>query len=229
MTRKPRLTPALAGVLALATSWPAAAAERVPDAALWPAATGQSAHDLQREYRIGPLDLLNITVFQVKDLTLDKVQVDASGQILLPLVGSLVASGKTTSELSALIADKLRERYMQDPQVSVLVEEAVSQKVTVEGNVTEAGVFFLKGQTSLLQAIALAKGIARNGNSHKVTIFREVDGRRVSANFDLTAIMGGKQPDPQIFGGDVVVVPSSSWKGFVRDAIPALPALVLFR
>lgn len=181
------------------------------------------------EYRIGPLDILDINVFQVKDLTLEKVQVDATGQILLPLIGKITAGGKTTAELSAEIASKLQEKYLQAPQVSVLVVEAASQKVTVDGAVVEAGVFELKGRTTLLQAVAMAKGPARNANLHRVVVFRQIDGRRNAALFDLGAIRKGQADDPEIRGDDVIVVDSSALKGFWREAIGALPAMAVFR
>ena len=79
------------------------------------------------DYLIGPLDKLNINVFQVKELTVENLQVDASGQILLPLIGSVIAKGKTTTALSSEIADRLREHYLQAPQVSVVVADTASQ------------------------------------------------------------------------------------------------------
>jgi polysaccharide export outer membrane protein len=208
-------------LLALALAGPAFA--DAPAAA--PAPVSAPAH----EYRIGPLDKLNINVFQVKDLTLEKVQVDASGQILLPLIGVVQAGGKTTAELSAEIAARLQEKYLQSPQVSVLVEEAASQKVTVDGAVTEAGVFEIRGRTTLLQAVAMAKGPNRTANLHRVVVFRQIDGKRNAATFDLQAIRRGKAEDPEIYGDDVVVVDSSALKGAWRETVGALPAFNIFR
>ncbi len=148
------------------------------------------------DYRIGPLDKLNIVVFGVKELTVENLQVDASGQILLPLIGAVIARGKTTSELSGEIAGKLEKTYMQSPQVSVTVADTASQKVTVEGAVNEAGVFELKGRTSLLEAVARAKGMSKAANSHRVAIIRTVDGVPHAASFDLAAISAGKAANP---------------------------------
>jgi polysaccharide biosynthesis/export protein len=180
------------------------------------------------DYRIGPLDKLNITVFQVKDLTVEKIQVDAGGQILLPLVGAVTAQGKTAIELSAEIARRLGERYLQSPQVSVVVEEAVSQKVSVEGAVNEAGVFELKGRTSLMEAVAKAKGTSRTANLRRVTIVRSVDGQPRAATFNLAEIRQGKAGDPEVVGNDVVVVDDSAAKSFWRGIIETLPALIVF-
>lgn len=180
------------------------------------------------EYRIGPLDLLGITVFPVKELTLEKVQVDASGQIVLPLIGVVAARGKTARELSAEIAARLDATYMHDAQVSVLVVDAASQRVTVEGAVTEAGVFPLHGQASLLRAVALAKGPSRTADLKHVHVFRDVNGKRTYLTYNLGDIRSGKASDPEILGGDEVVVPNSSGRAMFQDAISAAPILYLF-
>ena len=174
------------------------------------------------DYRIGPQDKLNITVFQVADLSLEKVQVDASGRILMPLIGSITAGGRTTTEVSAEIASKLSAKYLQNPQVSVVVEEAVSQKVTVDGAVMEAGVFPLRGRTTLLQAVAMAKGPKDTANLKRVAIFREINGQRMAAVFDVAAIRSGMAADPEIVGDD------STLRSALRETVRALPALGAF-
>lgn len=181
-----------------------------------------------QDYRISAFDEINVTVFQVKDLSVEKVQVDASGRILFPLIGSVQAAGRTSSELSADIAAKLRERYMEAPQVSVTVAKSVTQKVTVEGSVNEAGVYELQGQTSLLQAVAMAKGPSRVASLPNVAIFRRVNGKRMAAVFDLKAIREGSMEDPQIQGDDIVVVGLDNVKGAFREVISALPAFAVF-
>jgi len=179
-------------------------------------------------YRVGPGDKLNITVFRVKDLTVEKMQVDATGQILLPLIGSVVAQGKTTTELSAEIAARLGEKYLQSPQVSVVVEEAASQKVTVEGAVNEAGVFTLRGRTSLMEAVAMAKGLSKTANPHRVAVIRTVDGQQRAAVFDLSRIRMGKAGNPEILANDIVVVDDSGAKVFWQGVVGSLPAFMIF-
>jgi protein involved in polysaccharide export with SLBB domain len=88
----------------------------------------------QGDYVIGPEDKLRIRVFQVKDMSFDDEQVDASGDIELPLIGKVTAAGLTTEQLEQELARRLGERYLQSPQVSVSVTEGASQKVTVEGD-----------------------------------------------------------------------------------------------
>lgn len=217
-------------VVAMASSFllpaPAAGQDRPVTGAL--AAAAAMASLPAGDYRIGPLDKLNIVVFQVKDLSVDDLQVDASGRILLPLIGALQAKGKTTAELSAEIADRLGERYLQSPQVSVTVAEAASQKVSVEGAVNDAGVFELKGRTSLLEAVARAKGVSKAANAHRVAIVRNVDGSPHAATFDLAAISAGKARDPEVIANDVVIVDTSRSKSFWHGMVEVFPAFYLF-
>lgn len=224
---RPRRPGALVAVMAAAILLPAAGAAQDGSAtgALPAAAAGPAS---SADYRIGPLDKLNIVVFQVKDLSADDLQVDASGQILLPLIGAVQVKGKTTAEVSAEIARRLGDRYLQSPQVSVTVAEAASQKVTVEGAVNDAGVFELKGRTSLLEAVARAKGVSKAANSHRVAIVRNVDGSPHAATFDLAAISAGKARDPEVIANDVVIVDTSRSKSFWHGVVEVIPAFYLF-
>jgi polysaccharide export outer membrane protein len=179
------------------------------------------------DYRIGPLDKLNIVVFEVKDLTVDNLQVDATGQILLPLIGSVVAAGKTTTQLSLDIGERLKAHYLQSPQVSVTVADTASQKVTVTGAVNEAGVFELKGRTSLLEAVARAKGVSKAADLRHVSIVRSVDGVPHAASFNLAAISAGRARNPEVIANDVVIVDSSRAKSAWHGIVEIMPALYI--
>jgi polysaccharide export outer membrane protein len=182
------------------------------------------------DYRIGPLDKININVFRVQTLSMEGVQVDAGGYVTLPLIGQVRASGRTTNELAADIAARLGKEYLESPQVTVWLEEAVSQKITVDGAVIQPGVYVLTGDTSLLQAVALARGPdSRMANLRRVAVFRTVQGQRTVAVFDLKAIREGKTIDPPVVGGDVVVVDGSQVKAAWREVIGAVPILAIFR
>ena len=180
-------------------------------------------------YRIGPLDVLAITVFQEPELSPRDVQVDASGNILMPLAGTVHASGKTAHQLSAEIAGLLGKKYIVDPQVSVAVTASVSQQVTVEGNVTMPGVYDITGAPTLLEALARARSPTRVARLQEVVIFRMIDGRRAGAVFDLKAIRDGRAPDPELISGDVVVVGFDALKGAVRDFLTTAPIVSAFR
>ena len=169
------------------------------------------------DYRIGPDDKLDINVFQIAELS-RTITVDSGGKILLPLLGSLQASGRTPGELSADIGAALKKSYMKDPQVTVSVKEAQSERVTVDGAVIQPGVYPLSGRTTLLQAVSLAKGPdPRLANIRRVAIFRTVGGARRSAFYDLGMVRNGKAEDPEIYGNDIVVVDTSGSKSFFQN------------
>nr|WP_317892196.1 polysaccharide biosynthesis/export family protein [uncultured Sphingomonas sp.] len=180
-------------------------------------------------YRIGPLDVLAITVFQEPELSQRDVQVDASGNLLMPLVGTVQARGKTAHQLSREIAGRLGTEYLVDPQVTVTVTASVSQQVTVEGNVTMPGVYDITGAPTLLEALARARSPTRVARLQEVVVFRTIDGRRAGAVFDVAAIRNGRAPDPELLGGDVVVVGFDAVKGAFRDFLTTAPLVSAFR
>ena len=206
----------------------------VPTAAAQVAKSGRAAastpSDAVAEYKIGPLDKLSIAVYRIEELTLESVQVDASGRLSLPLVGTIEVNGRTAPQVAEEIASKLKGSYLQDPQVTVWVVEATSQKVTVDGAVMQPGVYLLSGKTTLMQAVAMAKGPDNKlANLERVVVFREVDGQRSVAVFNLKRIRRGLDPDPIILGNDVVVVDGSQLKQVWREVIGTLPGLAIFR
>jgi polysaccharide export outer membrane protein len=188
-----------------------------------------TAQDASADYRIGPLDTIDVGVFQEPDLSVKGLEVDSSGSISMPLVGSLAAGGKTTTQLAADISQKLSEKYLKNPQVSVTVASSSSQNVTVEGQVAEPGVYPVKGHTSLLQTLALAKGETSVAALNQVVVFRTINGSRMGAVFDVKAIRTGRSPDPQILGNDVVVVGFSAARSLWKDILSTTPVLNLFR
>ena len=181
----------------------------------------------QGDYIIGPQDKLRIRVFEVKDLSFDEEEVDANGQIQLPLIGKVTAAGKTTMQLQDELAQRLGERYLQSPQVSVSVAESASQKVTVEGEVKAPGVFQIRGRTTLMQAIAMAGGPSDVADLHKVAIIREAGGSRRAAVCDYQAIQEGRAGDPVIEGNDVVIMDSSTTKTIWSNVMKNLPIFSL--
>lgn len=183
----------------------------------------------EREYQIGPLDVLSVTVFQEPDLTFKELQVDASGNLLFPLIGDVHAAGKSAADLSHEIADRLGRKYLINPQVSVVVVSSESQHVTVEGDVTEPGVYDINGSSTLLEALARAKSPTDVAKLDQVVVFRMVNGRRMGAVFDVNKIRAGEMPDPELLGGDVVVVGFSGIKGAFRDFLKSAPLLYVFR
>jgi polysaccharide biosynthesis/export protein len=189
-------------------------------------ATG--AYQGQSDYRIGPLDLLEITVFQVDDLS-RKVRVNSSGQISLPLIGAVRAGGKTVAELERDIATALAKDHLRDPQVTVFVEEFTSQRVTVEGAVNKPGIFPITGRTTLLQAIALSEGFSELADEETVVVFRTIEGKKMAALFNIKAIRTGAAEDPVLYGDDIVVVDRSGPRSLFKGILDTLRGFVGFR
>ena len=216
----------LAG-LALPLSAAAAGADNeaaVPAAAASVATPADPLKEIVDDYRIGPSDLLEVSVFQVPELS-RTVRVNSRGGLTLPLIGEVQAGGLTGQQLEARIAQRLQEKYLQDPQVSVFIKEFVSQRVTVSGEVVKAGVFPISGRTTLMQAIAMAGGLGKFGDENDVKVFRDRrDGSREVLEYDLEAILQGQAEDPVVTTSDVIVVGKANgraaFKGFtesVRD------------
>ena len=180
------------------------------------------------DYVVGPQDELDVNVFQIEDLS-KKVKVESSGSILLPLIGQVRATGRTVKELSDDIALKLGEKYVKDPLVTVTVTESASQKVTVDGAVTQPGIYPISGNTTLSQAVALARGTIEDANLREVAIFRNEGDKRMAAVFDLAAIRAGRLPDPPVLANDVIVVETSGGRRFLRNLGNLVPFLYLFR
>jgi polysaccharide export outer membrane protein len=182
---------------------------------------------IDSDYRIGPLDLLEVSVFQVPDLN-KTVQVSSSGMIVLPLVGSIAARGNTVDQLRADIAAKLGAKYLQNPQVSVFVKEAQSQRITIEGAVNKPGIYMTSGRTTLLQGIALAGGLTEIADEKGVVVFRQVGSERRAAKFDFEAIHAGTASDPVLQGGDIVAVDQSGMKATLRVLRATVPVFGVF-
>ena len=167
--------------------------------------SAQGRYQGESDYRIGPHDLIEISVFQIAELS-HKVRVNSKGMVSLPLIGAVEAGGRTVSQLEADIASRLGDKYVRNPQVTVFVEEFTSQRVTVEGAVNKPGIYPLTGKTTLLQTIALVGGLGPLADDHSVVIFRTINGKKMAALFDIPRIRHSLMEDPLVFGDDIVVV-----------------------
>ena len=189
----------------------------VPAPALTPAAAQPVTG-----YKIGPRDVLSISVFKVPELS-KEIQVASSGRINLPLVGELPAAGKTAREIERDLTAKLGAKYLQSPQVKVFVQEYNSQQVTIEGAVKKPGVYPIKGKTSLLQTIAMAEGLDNTYDS-TILVLRAGEGQRLAAKFDIDNIKNGRAADPTILKGDTVVVNTSMTKKVFDSVLRVIPS-----
>lgn len=178
-------------------------------------------------YKIGPLDVVEVSVFKVPELS-RTVQVADSGTINLPLIGEVPAVGRTAQEIERDLAQRFGRTYLQKPQVNVYVKEYNSQRVTIDGAVRKPGVYPIRGQTTLMQLLATAEGFTDTAQT-EVAVFRNAaGGSQQAAKFDVDDIRAGRSEDPKISQGDLVVVGDSAFKTTYQGLLKALPITSVF-
>lgn len=179
------------------------------------------------DVRIGPMDLIEISVFGAPDLD-DSYQVDFEGKLKLPLIGSVHASGLTAAQLAANLETRLSERYLQNADVTVRIAESRKRFMTVDGSVKNPGMYPVEGQLTLMQAIALSGGATESANIRRVVVFRQIEGKRHAAAFDLRDIRRGEAEDPLVYANDIVVMDGSEARRTYGDIIRSAPLLTAF-
>lgn len=196
----------------------------VQDNSALPAPTRTDLTAADRPSLIGPLDTIQVDVFNVPDLSRE-MQVDAGGRISMPLIGAIDARGKTSVELANTIEGSLRGRYVRNPEVTVNIKSSVSQVVTVDGQVVEPGLYPVTNQMTLMRALASAKGLSEFAKQDDVVILRTVEGRKMAGLYNVGAIRRGAYDDPSIYANDVIVVGDSPQRRMFRDFVSVSPLL----
>jgi polysaccharide export outer membrane protein len=199
---------------ATATPAPAAAPEAAapaadaPAAAAKPAATAVETAILNdaRDYKIGPEDLLDISVWKNPELS-RTVPVRPDGKVSLPLVNDIQASGLTPTALRQQLVERLSE-FIPSPEVAVIVREVHSMKVAVVGSVKTPGRYELKSAATVLEMIALAQGFTDFAARDRVVVLRQENGetKRIPFNYRKVAA-GDEQSNLVVQSGDIIVVP----------------------
>ena len=179
-----------------------------------PVPAGQVAAD---DYRIGPQDLIEIQVFGIDNLKRE-VRVNSHGAVSLPLIGTVILGGLTGQEAETLIAAKYEKDYLRDPQVSVFIKEFTSQRITVEGAVAKPGIYPIRGQTTLMQGIAIAGGQGQLPDLTEVMIYRREGTEKKALTFNLIKIRAGEAEDPMLVNEDIVVVKRAADRVVLRDS-----------
>ena len=187
-----------------------------------------TAATLDAGYRISPMDTVSVKIFRMPDLSGD-YQVDLTGRISMPLIGEVRAVDMTTAQLDETLTAKFAEKYLENPDVSVGIKESASRSITIDGAVKEAGAFPINSPLTLMQAVALAGGVSDDANPRRIAVFRQIDGQRQAAAFDLVSIRRGEMTDPRVYPGDIVVVDGSSLKAFQKQILSSVPLLSIFR
>lgn len=157
------------------------------------------------EQPLSPNDVLQVEVFQAETLN-RTVQIDSTGRISLPLIGTVTAAGKTVRRLEQEIAAAYGRSYLQNPVVTIFLKDSAGQRVTVDGEVIRAGIYPITANTTLLEVIALAGGFRNIADPEKVYVFRDIGGQKLVANYSVADIRSGRRTNPRIYGRDVVIV-----------------------
>ena len=126
----------------------------------------------ENDYRIGAQDLLNISVYGAPELD-RTVRVSAEGEIHLPLVGDVQAAGRTSRELEAELEDRLRQNYMNDPQVNVFLATVESHPVSVLGAVGKPGVYQIRGPETVIELLAMAQGLTEDAGNRVIVMHHD--------------------------------------------------------
>ena len=174
-----------------------------------PDAGGNAAAD--SDYRIGGSDVLNITVYDEKDLRCPALRVSPDGYISFPLIGRFKAAGQTTAQLEELIAQKLAPDYIVGAHVSVQVKE-FNSKYYVLGEVKKPGAYLLKGSdVSIVEAIGVAGGFTNFAAHNGVKIIRNQNGQETVIRVKVDAITeaGTQLREIILQPHDIVIVPQS--------------------
>jgi polysaccharide export outer membrane protein len=158
------------------------------------------------DYKIGPEDLLDISVWKNPELS-RTVPVRPDGKVSLPLVNDIQAAGLTPTALRQQLIDRFAE-FIPAPEVAVIVREVHSMKVAVVGSVKTPGRYELKSAATVLEMIALAQGFTDFAARDRIVILRQENGesKRIPFNYRKLAA-GDEQANLVVQPGDIIVVP----------------------
>ncbi len=200
-----RMCGGMAIVLAIAGAAPVAGQQPPPAVRSTPQAVPGDPTGVA-EYRIGPEDVLDVLVWKNTDLS-RTVAVRPDGRISLPLLNDVVANGLTPMELRTVLA-KGYAAFINDAEVSVVVREIHSFKVSIVGLVKTPGRYELRGPVTVLEALALAGGLTEFAKRDRIAVFRPDRGRWLRYGFDYTnVIYENAEQNFALRPGDIVVVP----------------------
>ena len=171
-----------------------------------PAKAKQAAAGLE-EYRIGPEDVLSISVWKNEPMS-RVLPVRPDGMISLPLLDDVMAAGLTPMELRNVLAQKLAE-YVPSPAVTVIVNDVRSFKVSVIGEVLKPARYELKSRTSVLDVLALAGGFNQFAARTRIVVLRQEGDKKVRIPFNYNRVTSGSADEENLNlrPGDIVLVP----------------------
>jgi polysaccharide export outer membrane protein len=159
------------------------------------------------DYIMGPEDVIEIAVWKEPDVS-RVVSIRPDGKISLPLTGDIQAAGLTAEQLKGKIREALAG-YMDEPNVSVTVQGINSLKIFIQGEVAAPGVYQLRSNCNILQAISLAKGFTEWAKKDRIVVFRKEGDKALSIPVNYEKILSGEDPAQNIIlqRDDTIVVP----------------------
>lgn len=178
----------------------------------------QSYNNFFTTYKLGPEDIISVTVFGQDRYSKSGIKVPPSGRISLALIpDGIFVSGKTVDQVAELVKKRYDE-YIIEPQVSVSLDQAGSYRYSVIGDVAQPGIRLMTRRLSATEALAEAGGILQTGDKKKVYVLRkQANGNLTPIPVNVAAIYRGQAPDSlYLLPGDQVVVPGNKWKTLDR-------------
>lgn len=188
-----------------------------------------SYNNFMSSYRLGPEDVISVTVFDLPKYSKPGIVIPPNGTIDYYLIrGGLFVNGKTTQEVADEITKYLDE-YIIDPKVTVSLDKAMSQRYGVLGDVAQPGIRAMTRRVSVYEALTEAGGILRTGKKQVVVLRWDADRMLKSVTIDVAAIEKGKAADNYFLRpGDQIFVPGNRWKT-VDQVLKALPIISFAR
>ncbi len=183
-------------------------------------------------YRLGPEDVISVSVFGQDRYSRAGIVIPPSGRISLALIpGGVFVNGKTVEEVAELIKKRYDE-YIIDPQVDVALDKASSYRYSVIGDVAQPGIRLMNRRLTVAEALGEAGGVLPTGDRSKVMVLRkQANGILSPIAVNVSAIYKGKAPDTTyLVPGDQVIVPGNKLKSFqkIMNFIPILSFARIF-
>ena len=152
------------------------------------------------------------------------------GNISMPLIGEVRAANLTTAQLDERLTEKLGEKYLENPDVSVAIKASTgARRDGRRCGEAMPGRFPVGGPMTLMQAVALAKGTSEDANARRVAVFRHDRRQAAGSGVRPDRHPARRSPDPQIYPGDIVVVDGSAVKAAQKQILQSIPLLSIFR
>jgi protein involved in polysaccharide export with SLBB domain len=192
----------------------------------------QSYNNFFSSYRLGPEDIVSVTVFGHDRYSRSGIKIPPSGRISLALIpDGIFVNGKTVDQVAELIKKRYDE-YIIGPQVSVSLDQAGSYRYSVIGDVAQPGIRMMTRRLSVTEALAEAGGVLQTGDKKKIYVLRKQEkGQLKPIPVNVSAIYKGQAPDSlYLLPGDQVVVPGNKWKTFdkITGFLPILSFARIF-